>query len=266
MRPGTLLINEVLPAPKDAYTREWVELFNPGQESVDTTGWRLDDANDGGAQAVGAHLVAPGAYLLVELERAILNNSGDTVRLLGPTGEVIDAHRFGPTLADRSHGRDPLTGAWRLEPHPSPGAPNPSAGGEQTGEARGAPSRNNPSASGTANPARRGPATGATEEPPPDNADIAREIPAPVEAGTPGPRTAPTYTGVAGTRYHLPTTLPAPTRAAPAETPRAEPAPAPPRAHPGLAIGGLALMIVACALLVAERKPSIDRTDQDGML
>ena len=265
MRPGTLLINEVLPAPRDAFTREWVELFNPGRESVDTAGWRLDDANDGGAQAVGAHLVAPGAYLLVELERAILNNSGDTVRLLGPAGEVIDAYRFGPTPADRSHGREPVTGAWRLEPHPSPGAPNPPAEGAPAAGARAtAPGASSTNPTGPARP-------GATDAPigearHGDAGGARRAIPSLPEAGAPGPRTAPTYTGMPGTRYHLPTTLPAPTRPAPAATPLAEPAPVVARAHPALAIGGLALIIVACALLVAERKPSPAQTDRDDML
>ena len=266
MRSGTLLINEVLPAPRDAFTREWVELFNPGRESVDTTGWRLDDANDGGAQAVGAHLVAPGAYLLVELERAILNNSGDTVRLLGPAGEVIDAYRFGPTPADRSHGRDPVTGAWRLEPHPSPGAPNPPAEGAPAAGARPTAPAASASSTSPTGPARPG-ATGApTGEARHGDASASRTIPSLPAAGAPGPRTAPTYTAMAGAPYRLPTTPPAPTRPAPAATPLAEPAPVVARAHPGLAIGGLALMIVACALLVAERKPSPDQTDRDDML
>jgi len=206
VRSGTLLINEVLPAPGDAFTREWVELFNPGQESVDTAGWRLDDANDGGAQAVGAHLVAPGAYLLVELERAILNNSGDTVRLLGPAGEVIDAYRFGPTPADRSHGRDPVTGAWRLEPHPSPGAPNPPAEGAPAAGARATALAASASSTSPTGPARPG-ATGApTGEARHDDAGGARRaIPSPAEAGAPGPRTAPTYTAMAGAPYRLPT-------------------------------------------------------------
>jgi len=250
------------------FTREWVELFNPGQESVDTTGWSLDDANDGGAQTLGAHRVAPGAYLLVELERAILNNSGDTVRLLGPTGEVIDSVRFGATPTDRSHGRDPLTGAWRLEPHPSPGAANPPAGSDPTaGEPITAP-RTDPSstASGLTNPTRPAPTAGATQR----GSASPEAAPAPGAAGAPGPRAAPTYEGVAGTRYRLPTAPATPTRATPAgippEAPPAEAAPAPPRVQIGLAIGGLTLIIVACALLVAERKPSQGQTDKNGVL
>ncbi|MGQ9927766.1 MAG: lamin tail domain-containing protein [Chloroflexaceae bacterium] len=266
MPPGTLLINEVLPAPRDAFTREWVELFNPGRDSVETSGWRLDDANDGGAQAVGTYVVAPGAYLLVELERAILNNSGDTVRLLSPTGEVIDAYRFGPTPADRSHGREPTTGVWRLEPYPSPGAPNPPSGEAQTASARTTAPAANASSANPTGPTRPGATGTATGEARHGDAGTPRTIPSPAETGAPDPRTAPTYTGMAGTRYHLPTTLPTPTRAAPAVTPPVEPAPASPQVHPGFAIGGLALIIVACALLVAERTPPPDQTDQDDML
>ncbi|NCC34643.1 MAG: lamin tail domain-containing protein, partial [Chloroflexia bacterium] len=118
--PGTLLISEILAAPRDLFAHEWVELYNPGATTIDLQGWSLDDEVDGGAQRLEG-MLEPGAYLVIELGRAILNNSGDTVRLFGPDGALIDSYRFGATTPDVSFTRNVQTNTWSTSEAPSPG-------------------------------------------------------------------------------------------------------------------------------------------------
>jgi hypothetical protein len=103
-----------VPAPLNRYTSEWVELFNTTAERIDLRGWRIDDADDGGAITLEGAL-DPGGYLVITLPRAILNNSGDTVRLFGPDGTLIDSFSYGHAERDTSFDRDMLTGVWKEE-------------------------------------------------------------------------------------------------------------------------------------------------------
>ncbi|WP_205704086.1 lamin tail domain-containing protein, partial [Candidatus Chloroploca sp. Khr17] len=119
--PGTLLISEILAAPRDLFAHEWVELYNPGAATIDLEGWSLDDEVDGGAQRLEG-MIESGAYLVIELGRAILNNSGDTVRLFGPDGTLIDSYRFGATTPDASFARNVQTNTWSTSEAPSPGS------------------------------------------------------------------------------------------------------------------------------------------------
>jgi len=99
----TILINEVGWAGTAASSNdEWIELLNPGPEPVDLAGWMLTDGGD-----VNVHLrgsLPAYSYLLLErtddttisnqaadqIYTGSLNNSGGTLELLGPGGEVID--------------------------------------------------------------------------------------------------------------------------------------------------------------------------------
>jgi len=103
-----------VPAPLDRYTSEWIELFNTTAERIDLRGWRIDDADDGGAITLEGAL-DPGGYLVLTLPRAILNNSGDTVRLFGPDGTLIDSFSYGHAERDTSFDRDMVTGVWKEE-------------------------------------------------------------------------------------------------------------------------------------------------------
>jgi hypothetical protein len=247
-----LRISEVLPAPREAFSSEWVELYNPGPDAVPLDGWSLDDSADGAAQPLDGLVIAPGALLVVELRRPILNNGGDTARLLGPGGEAVDELAFGATGADRSVSRDLGTGETVEDGEPSPGRapllaapPAASAGGEpQVARTSVAP--------GQERPAPPGVAPGSSLQG--DEAPQVRPAPEPVMRwrGTPGP--APTYRASAAVRYVL----------APSATATSAPPPATPAAAaatvdeaPALwpALAGLGLIVTACALLVVDRKP-----------
>lgn len=127
--PTTILINEVMPAPQATYTQEWVELYNPTSNVVDLSGYILDDIANGGSSPytlpTGTTIDANGFYV-VYLNSAILNNSGDDVRLLLPDGSVSDTFTYGTSAYDLSWAREVDGGTWlttQVE-SPTPGVSN----------------------------------------------------------------------------------------------------------------------------------------------
>lgn len=112
-------INEVLPNPSGPSSEdtEWIELFNSDGIPVDMTGWKLDD-EDGGSSvyiiASGSGIVASG-FLVFEksITNIALNNTGDTVRLINPAGDIVDSHTYAGTDEDISIGRtSDGAGSW----------------------------------------------------------------------------------------------------------------------------------------------------------
>ena len=110
----TLRLSEVLADPVESGIDrdwEWVALVNTGGAAVSTEGWSLGDA--AASDALPAVVVPSGGFVVVAAERAVLpegtlvvrvpdgsignglNNGGDAVRLLAPTGEVVDALSYG---------------------------------------------------------------------------------------------------------------------------------------------------------------------------
>jgi cardiolipin synthase len=134
-RPGgresaPVVINEFLPAPRTAFSEEWVELFNPGVALVDLGGWALDDSAGGGSKPFvipNGTLIGAGGFLVLynSTTQLALNNDGDTVRLLDPSGTVTDTYSYDSSRYDTSFGRFPDGGpAWRSFTAPTPGATN----------------------------------------------------------------------------------------------------------------------------------------------
>ena len=120
-------LNEFLANPKTRYSNEWVELFNGDDLSVDLANWCIDDG-EGGATPYclpQSTTISPHSYLIVDLPKAMLNNSGDTVRLLRPDGTpaaVVDYANSRPD-ASRSRADD---GSWYDSAIASPGMANTS--------------------------------------------------------------------------------------------------------------------------------------------
>jgi hypothetical protein len=99
----SVVINEVAWAGTAASADdEWIELWNPGSESIPLDGWVLIDGNDIEIRLEGS--LGPGEYYLLErggdesvsdlpasqLYTGTLSNSGEELRLLDPAGNVID--------------------------------------------------------------------------------------------------------------------------------------------------------------------------------
>ncbi|MBI4023145.1 lamin tail domain-containing protein [Candidatus Berkelbacteria bacterium] len=126
MQSRDLVITEVFPAPTGGQA-EWVELTNQGTEPVALAGWQLDDDPDGGSvpyQFPAALSILPGASIVISGTDSslALNNSGDQVILLDPTGSQVDAVTYGLARSGESWSRQTDVWAWAV---PSPGQPNP---------------------------------------------------------------------------------------------------------------------------------------------
>ena len=123
--PTDILINEFLANPKTLYSNEWIELYNAGSSAADLAGWKLDDIEGGSAPYTlpSGTTVAPGAFLVIELPSAMLNNDGDSVRLLWPDGSLADAISYAGSVADQSQSRGDQ-GDWYLSSANTPGLPN----------------------------------------------------------------------------------------------------------------------------------------------
>jgi len=116
---------------------EWIELWNGSGLAVDLGGWTLDDAAEATAASLSTskpyvipagRVIEPGGFLLFFRRQTglTLNNDGDTVRLLGPDGAVLDAFTY-----DSSPGADVSWSRagdgrprWTRAYPPSPGSSN----------------------------------------------------------------------------------------------------------------------------------------------
>jgi hypothetical protein len=136
--PSRVVINEVLIRPHYDWegaggvssADEFIELYNAGDLPVHLLGWTLDDIEGAGSKPYtlpDSVLPAHGflAYFRSRTHLA-LNDTGDTVRLLGPSGRVIDQISYLKVRASNlSYGRLPngghhlFYGLW-----PTAGLPN----------------------------------------------------------------------------------------------------------------------------------------------
>jgi len=123
-------INELL-AHTDDPVRDFVELYNPGDQTLDLTGACLTDDPTTPAFRLPAGTLLPPRGFLVLTEDQLgfgLNSSGEAVYLLSPDlTQVIDAVKFGPQANGISLGRYPdgAPGFQELRSR-SPGSANPS--------------------------------------------------------------------------------------------------------------------------------------------
>lgn len=129
--PGTVRINEVVASnaagntdPADGSVDEdWIELHNPGSETVTLAGWRISDREAfSGAYVIPAGFRIPaGGYLLVWADNEVsqnrpggdlhvpfrLSNEGERVLVFDPSGAVVDRLDFGALGANQAFGRYP---------------------------------------------------------------------------------------------------------------------------------------------------------------
>lgn len=95
--PYKILINEVLPNPKEkSDAGEFIELYNPGTESVDLSGWEIHDASATGKYVFpsGQSIPALGYLVITDQEFSLsLNNSNETLSLSDSQKRPV--HRVG---------------------------------------------------------------------------------------------------------------------------------------------------------------------------
>lgn len=84
--------SEALPNPEGSdSTEEWIELYNPFDHELILSGLKLDDAEGGSAPYELSGTLAAETYLMLWVEDSglTLNNSTDSLRLLGVNDEVL---------------------------------------------------------------------------------------------------------------------------------------------------------------------------------
>lgn len=126
----SLRINELFPnpaSPQSDTSDEFIELFNPNGVDVNLNGWRLRDS--GGAMfTIGDVSIPASGYITFTSgdTKLSLNNSGDSIDLLAPNGDVIDqSEDYGEAKEGLSWGV--VGGSWTWTTSPSPNSANTAA-------------------------------------------------------------------------------------------------------------------------------------------
>ena len=142
--PGNVVINEIAyharptfadPGAGVPYAKndtEWIELHNPGTQTVSLTGWRLSDAVDYVFPA-GAQISAGGFLILNQTQfSGSLSNTGDRIRLRNDADALVDEVPYvdggrWPELADGGGSTLELT-----DPHADRRSPESWAASDET--------------------------------------------------------------------------------------------------------------------------------------
>jgi hypothetical protein len=141
IRPPTaapkVIINEFLPRAGFDWNQdgkvdtndEFIELKNLGPINVDLKNWKLDDeANLGSSPfTLTSKVLKPGdrAVFYGSTTHILLDDSGDSVRVINSFGVVVDARTYGAVAdPDQSHCRFPDGYYWRIPCFPTPGTEN----------------------------------------------------------------------------------------------------------------------------------------------
>jgi hypothetical protein len=103
---GVLKINEILPSPESG-SEEFIELYNNSDQEIDLLNWQIDDL-DGGSTPytfLNNSIIGAGGFLsILQSESGIyLNNDGDQVRLIAPSGEIIDLLEYDESETGKSY-------------------------------------------------------------------------------------------------------------------------------------------------------------------
>ncbi|MCB0203342.1 MAG: lamin tail domain-containing protein, partial [Anaerolineae bacterium] len=136
--PDGISLNEYLPDPASDWDGngvvnaedEYVEIYNANSFAVDLSGWMLDDLAGSGSQPyhfpAGTTLAGQGFLLVFRSQSGVaLNNDGDSVRLLGPDGSLIEETSYDTSDDDLAYSKlVEGSSLWTDVYPPSPGLPN----------------------------------------------------------------------------------------------------------------------------------------------
>jgi len=126
-----VILTEFLPNPAGSDTvdqGEFIEIYNKGTATVDLSSWQLDDEEGGSSPHTIADNTAikAGEYLVFYRgdTKLSINNSGDSVRILHPDGEVSDSVAYEGKAEDgQAYARDEQ-GEWAWTISSTPGKAN----------------------------------------------------------------------------------------------------------------------------------------------
>ena len=97
----SLRMASLIPDPVgDDTNAEEIELQNTGTQPVDLAGWTVRDLAQN-IWDVGAGVLAPAGKITVQRrgQKMSMNNSGDTIELIGPSGAVVQTVSYGPVTS-----------------------------------------------------------------------------------------------------------------------------------------------------------------------
>jgi len=125
--PTGILINEILPSAKGSdETGEWIEIYNSNNFEVDLAGWKLKDTARAATNFTIPSETAIQAYGFLVFTRPqtkiTLNNDGDGVVLLNPSGETVDSAEFSKSTKGQSWAR--ISDKWQWTANLTPGLVN----------------------------------------------------------------------------------------------------------------------------------------------
>lgn len=122
-----LQLNELFPNPASPQTDsvdEFIEIYNPNAFSVDLSGWKLRDES-GEEFIIKGKTIEPYSRLAVFVteSKITLNNSGDSMQLVDPNGQVSDeSMNYG--VAEEGLSWSYISGVWQWAVSATPGAVN----------------------------------------------------------------------------------------------------------------------------------------------
>jgi len=107
---------------------EFIELKNTGSSEVDLSGWQLDDVEGGSRPHSIDDRIRIGVGAVKSFARGetkiALNNSGDTVRLLDPSGEVKSTYAYSMAVPEGQSYNRQNGGSYTLSTTITPGSAN----------------------------------------------------------------------------------------------------------------------------------------------
>lgn len=116
-----VIITELYPNPSTTSNDEFIEVFNDDNNSVNLKGWKLDDQSPGGSAEYVINsdvIILPGEYKAFTkgITHISLNDTGDSARLLQPTGKVVsETPNYGSTQKGSSYSLFDNNWRWTLE-------------------------------------------------------------------------------------------------------------------------------------------------------
>jgi hypothetical protein len=89
-----LELSEIFPdpaAPLSDTSDEFIEIYNPNSEDINLSGWKLVDES-GSEFIIKNSVIAAGSRLAIFVvdSKITLNNTGDSIKLINPNGELVD--------------------------------------------------------------------------------------------------------------------------------------------------------------------------------
>jgi len=120
---GNVFINEIFPSPEESDAeKEWIELFNANNFEVDLSGWQIQDL----VGTVKKYFfpaetkIKPNNFLVLKRPetKIVLQNNGDGLKLLNPSGKIVDKIQYEKAPRGMSFNRTKESWLWSAKPTP----------------------------------------------------------------------------------------------------------------------------------------------------